>query len=187
MPTFAKVTDLLVAWGNGDGDALRRLLPLVYGELQHLAGRYLRAERANHTLEPAALVHEAYERLAGNDRMHLQNRAHFFAIAAETMRRVLVDHARKRCAARRGGGAVRVTLDESAAVGEREDVDVLSLDEALTALTQLDATHGRIVELRYFGGLSIEETAKALGSSPATVKREWTMARAWLFRKMTQT
>ena len=187
LKTPARVSDLLTAWGNGDRDALARLLPLVYEELQQVARRYLRAERPNHTLEPAALVHEAYEKLVGQDHMQWQNRAQFFAVAAQTMRRVLVDHARKRGAARRDGAVVRVTLEESAAVGDRRDVDVLSLDEALTSLTQVDATQGRIVELRYFGGLSIEETARALGSSPATVKREWTVARAWLFRQMTRT
>ena len=186
MPTPARVTDLLAAWSNGDRDALSRLLPLVYGELQQVARRYLRAERPNHTLQPTALVHEAYEKLVGQDRTQWQNRAHFFAIAAEIMRRILVDHARKGQVGKRGGGAVRVALEESAAVEDRRDVEVLSLDELLTSLTKLDPRQARIVELRYFGGLSIEETAKALEISPATVKREWTVARAWLFRKMTQ-
>ena len=184
MPTPAGVTDLLAAWSNGDSEALSRLMPLVYRELQQVAQNYLRVERPNHSLQPAALVHEAYERLAGTDRTRWQGRAHFFAVAAQTMRRVLVDHARKRQADRRGGGAVRISFE--AAVGDRRDVDVLSIDAALATLTNLDPRQGRIVELRYFGGLSVEEAAKELGISAATVKREWAVARAWLFRKMTR-
>jgi RNA polymerase sigma-70 factor, ECF subfamily len=161
-------------------------VPLVYDELRVLARRCLRRERHDHTLEPTALVHEAYARLIDQNQVAWQGRAHFFAVAAQTMRRILVDHARKRQAARRGGGGLRMSLDGAVVSGERRDVDILALDHALTGLTALDATQCRIVELRYFAGLTIEETAEALGSSPATVKREWAIARAWLQREMTR-
>jgi RNA polymerase sigma factor (TIGR02999 family) len=186
MASASKVTDLLVAWSGGDRGALNTLVPLVYDELRELARRFLRQERVGHTLQPTALVHEAYARLIDQDRVHWQGRTHFFAVAAQTMRRVLVDHARKRHAARRGGPALRVTLDDSLAPADRRDVDLIALEEALTALGEVDARHARIVELRYFGGLSIEEAAEELSISPATVKRDWTLARAWLRREMTR-
>jgi RNA polymerase sigma factor (TIGR02999 family) len=177
---------LLVAWGKGDDGALATLLPLVYDELRQLARRHLRGERQGHTLQPTALVHEAYARLVDQERIPWQGRTHFFAMAAETMRRILVDHARKRHAAKRGGQGIRITLDESLAVAERRDVDVISLDDALNGLARLDATQAKLFELRYFSGLGIEETAKVLGISPATVKREWSAAKAWLYREMTK-
>jgi RNA polymerase sigma factor (TIGR02999 family) len=182
----ASVTNLLTAWSAGDQRALTALVPLVYDELRELARRLLRYERPGHTLQPTALVHEAYARLIDHDRVQWQGRAHFFAVAAQTMRRVLVEHARKRHAVRRGGDALRVTLDETLASADRDDVEVIALDRALHALSALDPTQERIVELRYFGGLTIEETAAVLGSSPATVKREWAVARAWLRREITR-
>ena len=186
MSSRGNVTDLLVAWSGGDQSALKKLMPLVYEELRQQARGYLGRERKDHTLQPTALVHEAYARLIDQGRVHWQGRTHFFAIAARTMRQVLVDHARKRHAARRGGGGLRITLDETVASADRRDVEVIALDRALSSLTSLDATQARIMELRYFAGLTIEETAEALNSSPATVKREWTVARAWLYREMTK-
>ncbi len=186
MSSPGKVTDLLVAWNGGEAEALTKLVPLVYEELRQIAQRCLRRERQGHTLEPTALVHEAYARLIDQNRVRWQNRAHFFAIAGQTMRRILVDHARRRHAARRGGPALRLSLDETVAAGDRRDVDLISLDDALNGLTALDASRARIVELRYFGGLSIEETAEVLSISPATVKRDWSVARAWLYREMTR-
>jgi RNA polymerase sigma factor (TIGR02999 family) len=186
MAPASNVTDLLVAWSRGDRGALTALVPLVYDELRELARRFLGQERVGHTLQPTALVHEAYARLIDQDRVHWQGRTHFFAVAAQAMRRVLVDHARKRHAARRGGPALRVTLADSLLPADRHDVDLIGLHEALTALGELDARHARIVELRYFGGLSIEETAEELSISLATVKRDWTLARAWLRREMTR-
>ena len=185
MSSSANVTDLLAAWSGGDERALKTLVPLVYDELLALARQFLRRERRDHTLQPTALVHEAYARLVGGERVDWRGRTHFFAVAAQTMRRVLVDHARKRHAARRGGAGLRVTLDESVASADRNDVEVIALDRALRALSALDPVQERIVELRYFGGLTIEEAAQVLGSSPATVKREWSIARAWLHREMT--
>jgi RNA polymerase sigma factor (TIGR02999 family) len=164
-------------------------MPLVYSELRQLAQHYLRRERSDHTLQGTALVHEAYLRLAGQSAPQWQNRAHFFGIAAHLMRQILVEHARGRGAAKRGGGATKMTLDESLgmsrAVAHPNEVDVIVLDKALHDLTELDAQQGRIVELRFFGGLTIEDTSEVLGISPATVKREWVTARAWLFRAMT--
>lgn len=186
MSSPAHVTDLLKAWSKGDESALTRIVPLVYDELRQLARNHLRRERTGHTLQPTALVHEAFTRLVDQSQVEWQGRTHFFAVAAQTMRRILVDHARKRHAARRGGQGIRITLDESVAVADRRDVDLISLDRALTSLAQRDATQGRIVELRYFAGLGIDETADALSISPATVKREWTLARAWLRREMTR-
>lgn len=160
-------------------------MPLVYSELRKLAQHYLRRERSDHTLQSTALVHEAYLRLAGQSAPQWQNRAHFFGIAAHLMRQILVEHARSRGAAKRGGGATRITLDASLAIAQQNEVDVIVLDKALQDLTELDAQQGRIVELRFFGGLTIEDTSEVLGISPATVKREWVTARAWLFRAMT--
>lgn len=186
MSRAANVTDLLIAWSAGDEGALASLVPLVYDELLGLAQQFLRRERQNHTLQPTALVHEAYARLVEGKRVEWQGRTHFFAVAAQAMRRVLVDHVRKRAAARRGGGGVRVTLDESVISADRNDVEVISLDRALHALGVLDPVQERIVELRYFGGLTIDDIARTLGRSPASVKREWTIARAWLHREMSR-
>jgi len=179
-PAGKRITDLLVAWNDGRPEALEDLLPLVYAELRRLATGYLRHERGDHTLQPTALVHEAYLRLVDQRRVKWRNRAHFYGIAARMMRRVLVDHARARRAARRGGGVELMPLVENLASTSTRDVDVLALDEALERLAALDERQARIVELKYFGGLSIEETAEVLGISDATVAREWTAARAWL-------
>jgi len=160
-------------------------MPLVYKELRKLAHHYLRQERSDHTLQSTALVHEAYMRLAGQNPPEWQNRAHFFGIAAHIMRQILVEHARGRAAAKRGGGATRLALDESLAGTKSADVDLIALDKALDNLTKLDVQQSRIVELRYFAGLTIEDTSEVLGISPATVKREWVTARAWLYRAMT--
>jgi len=160
-------------------------MPLVYDELRRLAGHYLRLERSDHTLQGTALVHEAYLRLAGQNPPAWQNRAHFFGIAARIMRQILVEHARSRSAAKRGGGGCRLTLDASVAFSNSLDVDIVELDKALESLAELDPQQSRIVELRFFGGLTIEDTSEVLGISPATVKRDWLTARAWLYRAMT--
>ena len=160
-------------------------MPLVYEELRRLAHHYLRQERADHTLQSTALVHEAYLRLAGQNPPQWQNRAHFFGIAAHVMRQILVEYARGRSAAKRGGHALTLSLDEGVAIPQEMDVDVVALDKALSELSDLDAQQGRIVELRFFAGLTIEDTSEVLGISPATVKRDWVSARAWLFRAMT--
>ncbi|GAC1537080.1 MAG: sigma-70 family RNA polymerase sigma factor [Myxococcales bacterium] len=186
MSPRANVDQLLVAWSQGDDGAFTTLLPLVYDELRQLARRHLRGERDGHTLQPTALVHEAYARLVDQERVEWRGRTHFFAVAAETMRRILVDHARKRRAAKRGGQPIQITLDPSLAVADRRDVDVIALDDALNALAILDGTQAKLVELRYFSGLGIEETAQVLGISSATVKREWHTAKAWLYRQMTK-
>ena len=175
------VTGLLQQWSQGDRDALEILMPLVYGELRAVAARSLKLERPDHTLQPTALVHEAYLRLVGQNRVAWQNRAHFFGIAAQMMRRILVDHARKKKTAKRGAATYRVELSgqEGHAPADR-DPEILDLDEALKGLEALDPRQARIVELRFFGGLTIEETAEVAGISPATVKREWETARAFL-------
>jgi RNA polymerase sigma factor (TIGR02999 family) len=180
----ANVTQLLQAWGSGDREAIDKLFPAVYEELRRQARRHLRAERANHTLQATALVNEAYIKLVDQRQAQWQNRAHFFGIAAQAMRRILVDHARGRRAAKRGGSAVQVSLEVAQDVAEASNVDLMDLDQALTRLSALDPQQARIVELRYFSGMSIEETAGALGISPATVKRDWSMARAWLRREL---
>lgn len=179
------VTALLVRWREGDRQALDALMPLVYSELRRLAQYYLQRERADHTLQSTALVHEAYLRLAGNDPPQWQNRAHFFGIAAHLMRQILVEYARGHSAAKRGGSACKLTLDEALVLAPQVDVDVVALDRALSELSELDAQQGRIVELRFFGGLTIEDTSEVLGISAATVKRDWTTARAWLHRAIT--
>lgn len=187
MPREASspVTELLVRWRGGDREALEQLMPLVYEELRRLAHRYLSRERTDHTLQSTALVHEAYLRLAGQNPPQWQNRAHFFGIAAHIMRQILVEYARGRSAAKRGGNALTLTLDHAVAFPQQTDVDVVALDKALGELSGLDAQQGRIVELRFFAGLTIEDTSEVLGISPATVKRDWVTARAWLFRAMT--
>ncbi len=186
------VTALLRAWSQGEQGALDELLPLVYGELRRLAARYLRTQRPGHTLQTTALVHEAYLRLVGpvGAGADWQGRAHFFGVAARAMRSILVDHARARQAAKRGGGVRALTLGAADAAGARADraaeseVDVVALDDALARLADMDARQARVVELRYFAGLSIEETALALGISHATVEREWRTARLWLRREL---
>jgi RNA polymerase sigma-70 factor (ECF subfamily) len=179
------VTGLLQAWASGDQAALDELLPLVYDDLRRQARRYMRAQPAGHTLQTTALVHEAYLRLVGQSSVEWKGRAHFFGVAAKAMRSILVDHARARGAAKRGGSARTITLDEARAIaGPQASVDVLALDEALGRLAELDSRKSRLVELRYFGGLGIDEAAAVLGVSPATVKREWTTARAWLRREL---
>jgi RNA polymerase sigma factor (TIGR02999 family) len=180
-----EVTQLLHDWRSGDQDALNKLLPLVYDELRRLAASYLRRERPGHTLQTTALVHEAYLKLVDQTHANWQNRAQFFGVAAQLMRRILVDHARDHQAAKRGGGAEKVTLDAALEISaDKKPPDLIALDDALTALAQFDPRQSRIVELRYFGGLEITETAEVLGISPATVKREWNSARAWLFNQL---
>jgi RNA polymerase sigma factor (TIGR02999 family) len=181
-PPSKPISELLVRWRDGDQGALQALLPLVYDELKRLARNYLRNERPGHTLQSTALVHEAYLRLVQSP-LQLQNRTHFFAVAARLMREILVDHARSRRAAKRDYRC-KITLDRAVALPQKRDVDLLALDDALDELSRLDPRQGRIVELRFFGGLSIDETSEILGISPATVKREWTTARAWLHREM---
>ena len=176
------ITALLKDWSGGDRDALERLMPIVYGELKRLASSYLRSERPDHTLQPTALVHEAYLRLEGQRSVVWSNRAHFFGIAARIMRRILVDHARRRGAAKRDVATLRVTLVDDAAADRAPEL--IALDTALTSLEDLDPQQARVVELRYFGGLTVEETAEAAGISTATVKREWRTARAWLRREI---
>lgn len=180
------ISDLLRAWGQGDAQARDDLLPLVYAELRAQAVRYMRRERRDHTLQPTALVHEAYVRLIGQARVSWQNRAHFFGLAAEMMRRILVDHARKHQAAKRLGGAMKVAWDDGAGATPPLDCELLLLDQALAELSTRDPRQARVVELRYFGGLSEQEVAEVLTVSRATVTRDWNVARAWLFRRMTQ-
>jgi len=182
--TNHEVTDLLQAWSEGDLDAGDRLIPLVYQELRRRAAAHLRRERRDHTLQPTALVHEAYLRLVDQRRAAWQNRAQFFAVASQMMRRILVDRARGRGAAKRSGRWARVTLDEVARVTQPAGVDVLDLDDALTGLQAFDARKSQVAELRFFGGLSLEETGEVLGVSLATVEREWQVARAWLFKTL---
>ena len=178
------VTDLLIAWSGGNKEALDELIPLVYDELRRQAARYLRRERAGHTLQTTALIHEAYLRLVGQKDVRFQNRAHFFGVAARLMRQILVDHARTRRRAKRGGSEVRVSLTQANAVAKGRDIDLIVLDEALNRLAEIDLQQSKIVELRFFGGLNVEETAAIVGVSPATVKRDWSIARAWLRREL---
>ena len=181
----SEVTQLLVEWQNGSQQALDQLMPLVYGELRAIAGRYLSRERADHTLQSTSLVHEAYFKLIDQRRVHWQNRAHFLGIAAQMMRRILVDHARTAHRLKRGGPMPALALDAAAeASTPAPEIDLLALDEALDRLAIIDPQQSRLVELRFFSGLTIEEAAIALGTSPGTVKREWTTARAWLFQEM---
>jgi RNA polymerase sigma factor (TIGR02999 family) len=170
--------------GAGGQAAFDELFPLVYAELRRIAAREMRRERPGRTLQTTALVHEAYLRLLKDASLSFESRAHFLGIAARAMREILIEHARARAARKRGGGAVRLTLDDLTAPVPSPPVDVIALDEALERLARLDERHARVVELRYFGGMSVEETAAALGLSPATVKRAWTLARAWLFREL---
>ena len=183
-PSQKEVTDLLNDWGNGDQEALNRLMPLVYDELHRLASRYLRHERVGHTLQTTALVHEAYLKLVDQKKANWHNRVQFFAAAAKVMRHVLVDYARSRKAAKRGGDYCRLSLDEAAISSQDKDADLLVLNEALDNLAAIDPQQSRVVELRVFGGLTVEDTAEALGISARTVKREWSMAKAWLHQQI---
>lgn len=178
------VTELLARWRAGDERALETLVPIVYTELRSLAHHYLRQEQPGHTLQSTALVHEAYVRLAGHEPPDLHSRSHFFGVAARLMREILVDYARGQRAAKRGGGTPPIAIEELENVAQRQDVDLLRLDEALRELAGIDARQSRIVELRFFTGLSIDETSDVLGISAATVSRDWTMARAWLHRQL---
>ncbi|HUF25834.1 MAG TPA: ECF-type sigma factor [Gemmatimonadaceae bacterium] len=184
MQQRGEVTRLLDELTHGGRDALDRLFPLVYDELRRVAHHRLRNEREAHSLDTTALVHDAYVKLAGLDRMRWQNRAQFFAVAAQAMRRILVDHAMHRKAQKRGGEMQHVSLDESVIMTEERGEQLLALDEALHRLEAIDERHSRVVECRFFAGMSVEETAEVLGISPATVKRDWTMARAWLSREL---
>jgi RNA polymerase sigma factor (TIGR02999 family) len=183
--TPQNVTRLLIGWSNGDKEALDQLVPLVYEELRRQAARYLRRERVGHTLQTTALIHEAYLRLIDQKNVHWQNRAHFFGIAAQLMRRILVDHARTRKRAKRGGSDVRVSFSEAMLQVRAQDLDIVALDEALQRLAEIDEQQSRIVELKFFSGLTVEETAEVLSLSPATVKRDWSVAKAWLHRELT--
>ncbi len=178
------VSELLNAWSIGDQDALDKLMPVVYDELRRQASNYLRRERPGHTLQTTALVHEAYLRLIDQKDMRWQNRAQFFGIAAQLMRRILVDHARAKHRAKRGGGDLRMTLNEETTIAKSRSVDLIALDEALSRLAQIDSQQSKIVEVRFFGGLNVEETAEVLRISPATVKRDWSVAKAWLHREI---
>src|SRR2546422_5832457 len=179
-----EVTQLLIQWSNGDKAALDKLMPLIYSELRQVARHYMSRERPGHTLQTTALVNEAYVRLVNRKGVHWQNRAHFFAIAAQLMRSILVDHARSHAYAKRGGGARKIALDEALAVSQQRAADVVALDDALKRLAEIDPQQSRIVELKFFGGLTIEETAEVLGLSPATIKREWSTAKAWLYHEL---
>ncbi len=184
-PSSKSVTQLLINWRDGDETALDKLFPLVYKELRRLAHHYMRRERRDHTLQTSALVNEAYIRLVDHKGMRWQNRAHFYGVAAQAMRRILVDHARSRNYAKRGGAAQMVELDEAATVAEKQAAELVALDDAMTGLAAIDPRKSRVVEMRYFGGMSVEETAEALGVSTVTVMRDWTSAKAWLLRAIT--
>ena len=181
------VTRLLQQWSDGEEQALDRLVPRIQSELRKLAASYLRKERPDHTLQPTALVNEAFLKLIDQRAVKWQNRAHFFGIAAQAMRRILVDHARAHAAGKRGDGVRALPLDEAIAIGGEVDIDLLALDEALTRLAAIDPQQARVVELRFFGGLTLDETAEVLHISPATVGREWRMAKAWLFAEIGRT
>src|SRR5215470_4751727 len=179
-----EITRLLLAWSEGDGEALDHLAPLVYAELRRLAKSYMRKERAGHTLQTTALIHEAYLRLIDASQVEWQNRAHFFGVAARAMRQILVAMARERGCQKRGGAALQVSLDEAMIIDERLDEDLVALDEALGALAQFDARKAQVVEMRFFGGLTEEEIAAAIDVSKETVRRDWRLARSWLRRKL---
>lgn len=183
-PAPHEITGLLVAWGGGDESALERLIPLVYDELRQLAHRYMSRERPGHSLQTTALVNEAYLRLVDWKDVQWQNRAHFFAVSAKMMRRILVDFARDRQYLKRGGGALQVSLAEASAFIDCRSSDLVALDEALTALTEMDHRKGQVVEMRFFGGLSVKEVAEVLKVSEETVMRDWRLAKVWLFREL---
>lgn len=188
MPTLSpqEVTQLLSDWGKGDRSALDKLFPLVQSELRRIAQRQMSQERPGHTLQATALVNEAYLKLAGQQGFDWHNRAHFFAVCAQVMRHILIDHARAHARDKRGGGAIQVSLNEALIVAEDQAAHFIALDEALRWLESLDPQKGKIIELRYFGGLSIEEVGEVLNISPRTVRREWQRAKAWLYRLMTE-
>ena len=181
-----EITQLLADWGRGDKSAFDKLFPLVHEELRRIAQRQMNHERPGHTLQATALVNEAYLRLAGNEGFEWRDRAHFYAVCAQVMRHVLIDHARAHARDKRGGGALQVSLNDAIALGEQRAEELVALDEALRSLEDLDPQKGRIVEMRYFGGLSIEETAEVLDISPRTVRREWRRSKAWLYRMISE-
>ena len=185
-PSPSEVTRLLKDWSSGDSAALDQLMPIVYSELRAIAARYLRRERQDHTLQPTALVNEAYLRLIDQKHVNWQNRAHFVGVAAQMMRRILVDHAKSHNRVKRGSGAPKVPLDEAMVLSEERADDLIELDEALTALAAFDERKSRVVEMKYFGGLSAEETAEVLQVSVITVARDWKLAKAWLYTHITQ-
>jgi RNA polymerase sigma-70 factor (ECF subfamily) len=184
-PAGHDISTLLRAWSGGDQRALEKLTPIVYDELHRLARRYMKGERPGHSLQTTALVNEAYTRLVDYKRMQWQDRAHFFAVSAQLMRRILVEHARRHNL-KRGGGVLHVSLDEAAIVGGDQDTDLVALDDAMNALARLDPRKVQVVEMRFFGGLSVEETAEVLNVSTVTVKRDWRAARTWLYRELTR-
>jgi RNA polymerase sigma factor (TIGR02999 family) len=181
------VTQLLVRWRGGDREAFDALIPLVYDELRRIAQRYLNAERPEHTLQSTALVNEAYMRMVAQDLPQWQNRAHFFSVAAQIMRQILVDHARNRRASKRGGNVCKLALDDAGEQPQQRDLDIIALDDALKTLAEMDPQQSRVVELKFFAGLSIEDTSEVLGISPSTVKRDWNTARVWLYRELDRT
>lgn len=182
-----EITEQLIAWSNGDEAALDALIPAVYQELRRMADYYLRGENTGHSLQPTALVHEAYMRLIDQTKVEWQNRAHFFGVAAQMMRRILVDHAKSKHRVKRGGTAPKVSLDETVSLSNERAAELVALDDALKVLNELDERKSRIVELRYFGGLTVDETAQVLGVSDKTVMRDWSLAKAWLYAQLSQT
>jgi RNA polymerase sigma factor (TIGR02999 family) len=184
MPSTHEITDLLVAWGNGDQEALDKLTPLVYQELHRLAEHYLKGERPDHILQTTALVNEVYLRLIDWKNVEWQDRAHFFGVSARLMRNILVKFARNRLTAKRGAAALHVSLSDAAKMPSAQNLDLVALDDALNALAALDPRQSQVIEMRFFGGLSIEETAEALKVSPGTVRRDWSLAQAWLRREL---
>jgi RNA polymerase sigma-70 factor (ECF subfamily) len=185
-PSSNNVTQMLHDWSHGDREVLDKLVPVVYEELRRQAARYLKRERPGHTLQTTALIHEAYIRLIDQKNVHWQNRAHFYAISAKLMRRILVDHARSRQAAKRGGSDIKLPLEEAIIASEGREVDLVALDEALERLAAIDPQQSRVVELKFFSGMSVEETAEVLGVSTRTVKRDWNVAKAWLRREISE-
>lgn len=183
-PSTNEITERLIAWGAGDRASLDQLLPIVYQELRRIAGNYLRRENTGHTLQPTALVHEAWLRLIDQTRVNWRNRAQFFGVAAQLMRRILVDHAKTKHREKRGGDAVKFSLDDVINLSQERAADLLALDDALDGLARIDGRKSRVVELRYFGGFSVEETAQILEVSPETVMRDWKMAKAWLYQQI---
>ena len=184
--TSHEVTQLLIDWGNGDQAALDRLMPLVQAELRRMARRYMSRQNPGHTLQTTALINEAFLKLVGSHDKHFQNRAHFFGVAAQAMRHILVDYARAKQVEKRGGGAQQVSLDEALTVSAERAAELVALDDALKELANIDSRKSRVVELRYFGGLSVEETAEVLNVSAVTVMRDWSLAKAWLHRELSK-
>jgi RNA polymerase sigma-70 factor (ECF subfamily) len=181
-----EITEQLIAWSQGDAAALDKLIPAVYQELRRMANHYLRSEDPSHSLQPTALVHEAYLRLIDQTKVEWQSRAHFFGVAAQMMRRILIDHAKTKHRLKRGGTAIKVSLDENVNFSQERAAELIALDDALQALAHIDERKSKIVELRYFGGLTVEETAQVLGVSDKTVMRDWNLAKAWLYQELTQ-